>query len=147
MKQAVRLFLPLFALCLSLAGASMAQDQYNEGTVERVVLLRILPGHANAFWDDVKTNLQPIWDEEKSQGLIEGYQLFLNQTKSNPEDWDVGLFITYKNMAALDGLSMKILDLRMKKFGDKSKEQQVVNKRVENIEVVRSSLIRNITMK
>ncbi|MDR3746743.1 MAG: hypothetical protein P4M04_01060 [Acidobacteriota bacterium] len=55
--------------------------------------------------------------------------------------------LTYKNMAALDGLGMKVLDLRMKQYGDKSKEQQVVNKRVENAVTVSSMLIRNVTMK
>ena len=147
MKKALCLTLPMVAFCLLLTSVSIAQDQYTEGTVDRVVLLRILPGHANAFWDDVKTNLAPIWSEEKTQGLIEGYQLFLNQTKANPEDWDVGLVLTYKNMAALDGLSMKIFDLRMKKFGNKSSEQQVVNKRVENVQVVASYLTRNVTLK
>jgi len=147
MKKAMRLFLPIFVLCLSFAGAAVAQDQYNEGTVERVFLLRILPGHSNAFWEDVKSNIEPIWNEEKSQGLIEGYQIFINQTKSGIDDWDIGVAVTYKNMAALDGLGMKVLDLRMKKYGNKSNEQQVINKRVENYQVIDSYLIRNVTLK
>ena len=48
------------------------------------------------------------------------------------DDWDIGFALTYKNMAALDGLGMKVLELRMKQYGDKSKEQQVIDKRVEN---------------
>ncbi len=147
MKKAVRLFAGIACLCLLLSGISLAQDQYNEGTVERVVLLRILPGHFSAFMDDVKTNLQPVWDAEKANGLIEGYQLFFNQTKANADDWDIGLSLTYKNMASLDGLGMKVLDLRMKQFGDKSKEQKVIDKRVENVQTVASYLIRNVTMK
>jgi hypothetical protein len=42
---------------------------------------------------------------------------------------------------------MKVLDLRMKQYGDKSKEQQVIDKRVENGRQVASYLIRNVTMK
>lgn len=147
MKKAVRLFLPIFVLCLALAGASAAQDQYNEGTVERVSLYRILPGHFNAAMEDIKKNVQPIWDAEKTNGLIESYQIFFNQTKATPEDWDLGIAITYRNMAALDGLGMKILDLRMKQYGDKGKEQQVIDKRVENLQQVASYLIRNVTLK
>jgi hypothetical protein len=147
MKKAVQVSVGLVCLCLLLAGVSTAQDQYNEGTVERVVLVRILPGHGSAWWADVKNNLEPLWNAEKANGIIEGYQLFLNQTKGNPDDWDVGVSITYKNMAALDGLGMKVLDLRMKQFGDKSKEQQVIDKRVENIKTVASYLIRNVTVK
>ncbi|HTV64991.1 MAG TPA: hypothetical protein VMD98_05265 [Bryocella sp.] len=147
MKKAARLFLPVFVLCLALAAASAAQDQYNEGTVERVSLYRILPGHFNSAMEDIKKNVQPIWDAEKANGLIEGYQIFFNQTKANAEDWDLGIAITYKNMAALDGLGMKILDLRMKQYGDKGKEQQVIDKRVENLQQVASYLIRNVTLK
>jgi hypothetical protein len=141
--------LAVAAICLSLllvAGAS-AQDQYTEGTVERVTLVRILPGHFSAFMDDLKKNIQPIWDAEKTNGLIEGYQIFFNQTKANPEDWDFGVALTYKNMASLDGLGMKVLELRMKQYGDKNKEQQVIDKRVENGQTVASYLIRNVTLK
>jgi len=147
MKKAVLLTLSVLSLCMLLAGTALSQDQYNEGTVERVILLRILPGHGNAFWEDLKSNVQPIYEAEKGQGLINGYSIFLNQTKGNPEDWDVGIALTYKNMAALDGLSMKVFDLRMKQYGDKGKEQQVINKRTENTQVVASYLIRNVTLK
>jgi hypothetical protein len=147
MKQALRL--AVAALCFSLLSlaTAAAQDQYTEGTVERVTLLHILPGHFNAFMADVKNNIKPIWDAEKSAGLIEGYQVFFNQTKASIDDWDIGISLTYKNMAALDGLGMKVLDLRMKQYGDKSKEQQVIDKRVENGRQVASYLIRNVTMK
>ncbi len=147
MKKAVRLCLGLLILSLlSLTGA-VAQDQYTEGAVERVNLVHILPGHFNAFMEDMKNNLQPIWEAEKSAGIIEGYQVFFNQTKSGPEDWDFGVSLTYKNMAALDGVGMKVLDLRMKHFGDKSKEQKAIDKRVENAVTVTSYLIRNVTLK
>jgi hypothetical protein len=147
MKRAVQLSVGMVCLCLLLASAAVAQDQYTEGTVERVNLIRILPGHFNGFMDDIKSNLQPIWDAEKANGLILNYQVFFNQTKSNPEDWDIGVTLEYKNMAALDGLAQKVLDLRMKQYGDKSKEQKVIDKRVDSAQTVASYLIRNVTMK
>ncbi len=147
MKQVVRLAVGSLCLSLILLATATAQDQYTEGTVERVILLRILPGHFSAAMEDMKKNLQPIWEAEKSAGLIEGYQVFFNQTKANPEDWDTGISLTYKNMAALDGLGMKVLDLRMKQYGDKSKEQQTINKRVENMQTVSIYLIRNVALK
>lgn len=147
MKQAVRLTLGLLTLSLVLLAAGAAQDQYTEGPVSRVTLVHILPGHFSAFMDDIKNNIKPIWEAEKSSGLIESYGIFLNQTKSGIDDWDIGFILTYKNMAALDGLGMKVLELRMKQYGDKSKEQQVINKRVENAVAVSSMLTRDITMK
>jgi hypothetical protein len=147
MKQAVRLTLALLSLSFLLLTAASAQDQYTEGTVNRVVLLRILPGHFNAAMDDIKKNLQPIWEAEKANGLIEGYQLFFNQTKSGVDDWDMGLVLTYKNMGSLDDLGMKVLALRMKQYGDKGNEQKALDKRVENLQTVASYLTRNFTMK
>ena len=146
MRLAIRVTVGLMSLFLFL-GAGVAQDQYTEGTVDRVTLVHILPGHFNAFMDDLRTNIKPIWEAEKSAGVILDYNIFLNQTKANIEDWDIGFVLSYKNMAALDGLGMKVLELRMKQYGDKSKEQQVVNKRVENAVAVGSYLARNITLK
>jgi hypothetical protein len=62
-------------------------------------------------------------------------------------DWDIGFSLSYKNFAALDGLAQKVLDLRMKQYGDKSKEQQVIDKRVQNARVITSVLTREITLK
>jgi len=130
-----------------LIATAAAQDQYTEGGITRVTLVQILPGHFNAFMDDLKTNIRPIWEEQKKAGLIERYQIFLNQTKANADDWDIGVTISYKNFAALDGLAQKVFDIRMKQYGDKNKEQQVIDKRVQNGRVVGSILTRDITLK
>lgn len=147
MKQAIRFAVAV--VCLSFLSSAMvlAQDQYTEGGVTRVTLVQILPGHFDAFMEDLKTNIKPIWDAEKKAGLIEDYNIFLNTTKANPGDWDIGFGLSYKNFAALDGLSQKVLDLRMKHYGDKGKEQKVIDKRVDNARVVTSVLTREITLK
>ncbi len=147
MKQTVRFAVAVLCLSLWSVVTVVAQDQYTEGGVTRVSLVQILPGHFNAFMDDLKTNIKPIWDAEKKAGLIEDYSIFLNTTKANPEDWDIGFAISYKNFAALDGLSQKVLDLRMKQYGDKGKEQQVIDKRVQNARTITSILTREITLK
>jgi len=120
--------------------AATAQVPYKEGAVERVVLLRITPGHFDAFMADIKKNVIPIWEAEKASGLITDYQMFLNTTRSGADDWDLGYSLLYKNMAALDGLPDKVFDLRMKQYGDQAAEQKVIDKRVENAHVVSSYL-------
>ena len=147
MKQMIRFAALVMCLSFMSVGLASAQDQYTEGGVTRVTLVQILPGRFNAFMDDLKNNITPIWDAEKKAGLIEGYSIFLNATKAGPDDWDIGFAIAYKNYAALDGLSQKVLDLRMKQYGDKNKEQQVIDKRVQNGRVVTSVLTREITLK
>jgi len=147
MKQAIRIAVAVCCFSLIAFATANAQVQYNQGPVERVVLVHILPGHFNAFMADLKANIVPLWEAQRAAGLIQGYQMFFNSTSSGPEDWDFGYSLTYKNMAALDGLPDKVYDLRMKQYGDRTAEQKIIDKRVENVRVVNSMLIRDITLR
>jgi hypothetical protein len=147
MKHTVHLAVALLLALVASTTTTRAQVPYNQGTVTRVVLLSIIPGHSDALFADLKKNVVPLWEAEKSAGLILDYSLFLNQTASGPEDWDVGYTLTYKNMAALDGLPDKLYEFRMKQYGSKDNEQKVIEKRVENAKVVSSTLLRDITLR
>jgi hypothetical protein len=147
MKQIFRYFVALTGLSLAALTAATAQVPYSQGNVERVVLIHILPGHSDAFMADLKKNIVPIWEAEKTAGIIVSYQIFLNSTTSGPDDWDLGYTLVFKNMAALDGLPDKAYDLRMKQYGDHDAEQKVIDKRVENAHVVSSMLIRDVTLR
>lgn len=147
MKRAVRLAVVVMCLSFVAAAVATAQVPVKEGNVERVVLIHINAGHGDAFWADMKKNTLPIWEAQKAAGLIVDYQWFVNQTTSSPNDWNVGYTLTYKNMAALDGLADKAYDIRMKHYGDQAAEQKVVDKRVENAHVVSSYLLRDVTIR
>ena len=147
MRHAVRLASAIFCFSFVAMSVAAAQIKYNEGPVERGTLIDILPGHFDAFMDDLKTNIVPIWQAEKEAGLIQDYQMFLNQTANGPDDWSFGFAITYKNMAALDGLADKVYGIRMKQYGDHTAEKKVIDKRVENARVVSSMIIRDITLR
>ena len=147
MKRAVRLAVVVMCLSFVAAAVAAAQVPVKEGNVERVVLIHINAGHGDAFWADMKKNTLPIWEAQKAAGLIVDYQWFVNQTTSSPNDWNVGYTLTYKNMAALDGLADKAYDIRMKHYGDQAAEQKVVDKRVENAHVVSSYLLRDVTIR
>jgi hypothetical protein len=147
MKQAVRLAIAVLCLSFVAVIAVSAQVPYSQGPVERVVLLKVTPGHFDALMADFKKNVVPLWEAQKTAGLITGYQTFLNQTSSGGGDWDFGYSLTYKNMAALDGLPDKVYELRMKHYGDQAAEQKVIDKRVENAHVVNSMLIRDVTIR
>jgi hypothetical protein len=147
MKHALRLALTVLCVSFVTLSAASAQVPYNEGPVERVVLLHIMPGHNAAVMADLKKNVVPLWEAEKSAGLIVSYQIFLNTTRSGPEDWDLGYSLVYKNMAALDGLADKVYDIRMKQYGNQTAEQKVIDKRAEDAHVVSSMIIRNITIR
>ena len=147
MKRPILAVVVLFVVSLAAWSSASAQVPYNEGTVTRVVLIHIFPGHFDAFMADMKKNSIPLWESEMSAGLIVGYSTFLNTTSSGPDDWDFGFSITYKNMAALDGLADKVYDLRMKHYGDRAAEQKVIDNRVQNAKLVQSILTRDITIR
>jgi len=86
MKHAIRFVVAAVGLSLLTIATGGAQDQYTEGQITRVTLVQIQPGHFNAFMDDLKTNIKPIWEAEKKAGLIEDYGIFLNTTKANADE-------------------------------------------------------------
>ena len=144
MKNRTRWMLPL--LLFSTTGL-FAQKNYTEGPVMRVVHVRILPGKANDFWADINNNAKKLWEAEKAQGLIVDYRVFINQTFSGKDDWDVGYTIIFKDMASLDGFVAKFETLADQAAGGSEQRQQLIQKRTQNMEVVSSSLLRQVTLK
>lgn len=135
------------ALLLLLAPALFAQEHYTEGPVWRVSLIRVKPNRMDAYLTSLRQSSKPILDEEKRQGIVMDYKVFLKETKSNPEDWDLCLAVEYKNHAALDGLSAKGEAMRDKILGGKQQGQQLGEKRVEMREVITSDLLQEIMLK
>jgi hypothetical protein len=149
MKTVSRMLLcaPIAALALALIPAAHAQVPYTEGNVTRVVHIHILAGHFDAFYADLKANVIPLFEAEKSAGLILSYRFFSPEQASSPDDWNFGYAVVYSNMGALDGLPDKVYDLRMKHYGDAQSEQKVLDKRYENAHLVSSFLIRDVTFR
>jgi len=137
----------LAAFLLLLAPAVLAQEHYTEGPVWRVSLIRVKPTAIDAYLTSLRQSSKPILDEQKRQGTIMDYKVFLKETKNSPEDWDLCLAIEYKNHAALDGLAAKGEMLRDKILGGKQPAQQLADKRAEIREVVSSELMQEILLK
>jgi hypothetical protein len=137
----------LVALLLLLAPALVAQEHYTEGPVWRVTLVRVKPTQMDAYLASLQQSTKPLLDEQKKQGVIVDYKLFLKSTKANPEDWDVALALEYKNHAAMDGLAAKNEAIRDKILGGKQQGQQLTEKRIEMRETVSSELLEEIYLK
>src|SRR5215831_3498990 len=93
----------LMAFALLAAPAMLAQEHYTEGPVWRVQLIRVKPTKMDAYLTSLRQASKPFIEEQKKQGLITDYKVFLKETKNNPEDWDICVAIQYKNWAAMDG--------------------------------------------
>jgi hypothetical protein len=140
-------FSRLVAFLLLLAPAVLAQEHYTEGPVWRVSLIRVKPTQMDAYLTSLRQSSKPLLEEQKKQGIIMDYKLFLKETKNNPEDWDVCLAIEYKNHAAMDGLAAKGEATRDKILGGKNQAQQLTEKRAEIRELVSSELLQEIILK
>jgi hypothetical protein len=137
----------LAVFVLLLAPALFAQEHYTEGPVWRVSLVRVKPNQLDAYLTSLRQSSKPLLDEEKRQGMIMDYKIFLKETKNNPEDWDLCLAVEYKNHAAMDGLAAKAEAVRDKILGGKQQSQQIGEKRQEIRELVSSELLQEIMLK
>jgi hypothetical protein len=125
----------------------LAQEHYTEGPVWRIQLIRVKPTKMDAYLTSLRQSTKPFIEEEKKQGLITDYKVFLKQTKNGPEDWDICVAIQYKNWAALDGAVAKGEAVRDKVMGGKAQMQDLSDKRAEIREIISSELLQEIVLK
>lgn len=137
----------LAVFVLLLAPSLLAQEHYTEGPVWRVQLIRVKPTQMDAYLTSLQQTTKPLIDEEKKQGVIMDYKVFLKQTKNSPEDWDICVAVEYKNYAAMDGLAAKGEMFRDKVLGGKAQGQQLSEKRAEIREIISSELMQEIFLK
>ena len=137
----------LLTLLIPLTAALLAQEHYTEGPVWRVQLIRVKPTKMDAYLTSLRQATKPLIEEQKKQGLVTDYKIFLKQTKNNPEDWDICVAIQYKNWAALDGQTAKGEAIRDKILGGKTQAIDLGEKRAEIREIISSELLQEIVLK
>ncbi|MGC2193055.1 MAG: hypothetical protein WA628_00160 [Terriglobales bacterium] len=137
----------LLALLVVLAPAVFAQEHYTEGPVWRIQLIRVKPTKMDAYLTSLRQSTKPFIEEEKKQGLVTDYKIFLKQTKNSPEDWDICVAVQFKNWAALDGATAKTEVVRDKILGGKPQALDLNDKRAEIREIISSELLQEIVLK
>jgi hypothetical protein len=143
MKRCVQ----LLALLLLFALGVVAQEHYTEGPVWRITIVRVKPTQLDTYLTSLRQSSKPLLEEQKRQGLIVDYKVFLKETQGSPEDWTLALAVQYKNHAALDGAAAKNEAIRDKVLGGKQPAQQLAEKRGEIREVISSELLQEIVLK
>jgi hypothetical protein len=140
--------LAMATLSMSTISSALADDSksYTEGVVKQVTAIRIKPGMFDAYMKWLDTTGKQIRDDEKKAGLIVDYAVYQAQPRS-PHDPDLYLVITYKNMAALDGLSDRIEPLQKKIWGTREAAAKASADRESMREVLGSELVRQLDLK
>src|SRR5438477_12074568 len=77
------------------------ERQYTEGPVTLVQEIAVEYGHFEDYIDWLNSTWKPTMEATKKAGIIIDYRVF-SSTPPSPDHPDVILWITYKNMAALD---------------------------------------------
>ena len=137
----------LLGIALLLGLYLVAQEHYTEGPVWRTTLISVKPNQMDAYLTSLRQGTKPLLDEEKKEGLIMDYKVFLKETSTGPKDWDVLVAVEYKNHAALDGLTAKTEAVRDKVMGGKQQAQQLGEKRQEMREIIGSELMQEISLR
>jgi len=96
----------ILSMCLAASSLSLnahAQDvrQYTEGPVTEVNYIQVEYGHFEEYIDWLNSTWKPTMEATKKAGIITDYKVF-SSTPPSPDHPDIILWITYKNMAALD---------------------------------------------
>lgn len=137
----------LVLLVVLLAPALFAQEHYTEGPVWRIQLIRVNPTKMDAYLSSLRQSTKPILEEEKKEGMVTDYKVFLKETKNGPQDWDICVAVQYKNWAAMDGQAAKGEAMRDKILGGKAQGQSLTEKRAEIREIISSDLLQEIFLK
>jgi len=101
MFKTIILSICLAACSLSLDARAQDERQYTDGPVTEVDYIQVQYGHFEEYIDWLNSTWKPTMEAMKKAGLIIDYKVF-RATPKSPDQPNTYLWITYKNMAALD---------------------------------------------
>jgi len=136
------------ALLTAWAGLSSAQSDapYTEGPVWQITLVKTKYGMSDDYLKGLARTFKGTLDEAKKQNLILDYKILLGDA-ANPQDFDIMLMTSSKDMAALDNAREKFDPIARKIEGNPDEQRATATKRLEIREIVGGKLMREITLK
>jgi hypothetical protein len=136
------------ALSMSATSRVFADDSksYTEGPVSEVTSIRTKPGMFDAYMKWLDTTGKQLREDEKKAGLIVDYAVYSVQPRS-PHDPDLYMIVTYKNMAALDGLSDRVEPLMKKVYASRDASNKAAIDRESMREILGTELVQQLNLK
>jgi hypothetical protein len=140
--------LAVTALSISAVSSVFADDSrsYTDGTVSEVTSIRTKPGMFDAYMKWLDTIGKQLRDDEKKAGIIVDYAVY-GAVPRSPHDPDIYLVVTYKNMAALDGLSDRVEPIMKKIWATRDAAAKADADREAMREILGTQLIRRLDLK
>jgi hypothetical protein len=127
--------------------AALGADRaYTEGAVVTVGSVRTEPGMFDEYMKYLAGPYKQFMEEQKKAGIILDYGVF-QATPRSPHDPDLYLTVTYKNMAALDGLDARTDPISEKIFGSLEQSNAATATRGKLRTLVGGETIRELVLK
>jgi hypothetical protein len=132
---------------VALGGIATAADRpYAEGVVVNVSSIRTEPGMFDDYMAWLAGPYKQAMEAQKAAGLIVGYTVYVTVPRG-PDDPDLYLITTYKNMAALDDLTTKLDPIYEKLQGSMAEQNKAYIDRGKMRTVLGDELIRELKLK
>jgi len=145
MTKAIILSICLAAAALSLGARAEDERQYTEGPVTFVQEIAVEYGHFEEYIDWLNSTWKPTMEATKIAGIIIDYKVF-SATPQSPDHPSIILWITYKNMAALDR-GVEEEEIAKKVIGSTEVQNKARVGRNEYRKVLRREYVREIILK
>ena len=149
MKLKTRALGALAGLLLSFAGlgiAAAADRPYTEGAVSEVTSVRTEPGMFEEYMAYIAGTWKTEVEAQKTAGIVLDYAVY-QATPRGPQDPDLYLVTTYKNMAALDGLDARRDPILEKLQGSLAEQNKAYVARSRLRTILGSEYIRGLNLK
>ena len=143
---------PILLLCGAILAISSsvtrAQEDhaYTQGPVTIVSFVRTEPGMFEEYLRYLDNTYKKLMDAQKKQGIVTDYAVYQTLPRG-PQDADLILTVTYKNMAALDGLQERTDPLVKEIFGSLPKASSASADRDKLRKQLGSQLVRQLILK
>jgi hypothetical protein len=145
MTKTIILSICLAAAALSLGARPEDERQYTEGPVTFVQEIAVEYGHFEEYIDWLNSTWKPTMEATKKAGIIIDYKVF-SATPQSPDHPSIILWITYKNMAALDR-GVEEEEIAKKVIGSTEVQNKARVGRNEYRKVLRREYVRELILK
>lgn len=144
-KSVLIIFAAIMAVSTSVTRAQ-EDHAYTQGSVTIVSFVRTEPGMFDEYLRYLSNTYKKVMEESKKQGLVTDYAIY-QALPRDPQDADVILTVTYKNMAALDNLQARTDPLIKEIFGSLPKAASASVDREKLRKQLGSQMVRQLILK
>jgi len=146
MKKSTLLLLAAILTISTSVTRAQEDHAYTPGPVTIVSFVRTEPGMFDEYMRYLSNTYKKLMETQKKQGIVTDYAVYQTLPRG-PQDADLILTVTYKNMAALDGLQERTDPLVKEIFGSLPKASSASADRDKLRKQLGSQLVRQLILK